>query len=71
MTNGDEPLAADLTRDMLIMAFSHPAYTGFVMWGFWEGSRWKPETALWRKDWTPKPAAEVSKHWVTKRWNTD
>ena len=71
MTNGDEQLAADFTRDMLIMTFSHPAYTGFVMWGFWESSHWKPETALWRKDWTPKPAAEVWKHWVTEIWHTD
>ncbi|MDB6120651.1 MAG: hypothetical protein JWO08_4432 [Verrucomicrobiaceae bacterium] len=69
--NGDEKLAADFTRDILITAFSHPAYTGFVMWGFWEGSHWKPETALWRKDWSPKPAAEVWKHWVTETWRTD
>ncbi|MDB6139058.1 MAG: hypothetical protein JWO94_2130 [Verrucomicrobiaceae bacterium] len=70
-TNGDEKLAADFTRDLLITAFSHPAYTGFLMWGFWEGSHWKPETALWRKDWSPKPAAEVWKHWVTETWHTD
>lgn len=70
-TNGDEKLAADFTRDILITTFSHPAYTGFVMWGFWEGSHWKPETALWRKDWSPKPAAEVWKHWVTQTWHTD
>ncbi|MEY4482917.1 MAG: hypothetical protein RL693_369, partial [Verrucomicrobiota bacterium] len=51
-TNGDEGLAADFTRDILTTCFSHPAYTGFVMWGFWEGAHWKPETALWRKDWS-------------------
>ena len=50
-TNGDEQLAADFTRDVLITTFSHPAYTGMVMWGFWEGAHWKPDTALWRKDW--------------------
>lgn len=31
----DEDLAADYTRDMLIACFSHPAYTGFLLWGFW------------------------------------
>ncbi len=58
-TDGDEQLAADFTRDLLITCFSHPAYTGFVMWGFWEGAHWKPETALWRKDWSEKPNARV------------
>jgi hypothetical protein len=70
-TNGDEALAADFTRDLLITCFSHPAYTGFVMWGFWEGSHWKPETALWRKDWSEKPAAKVWKEWVGGKWKTD
>ena len=44
-----------------LACFSHEAYTGFVMWGFWEGAHWKPETALWRKDWTEKPAAKIWK----------
>lgn len=70
-TNGDEALAADFTRDLLITCFSHPAYTGFVMWGFWEGSHWKPETALWRKDWSEKPAAKIWKEWVGGKWKTD
>ena len=70
-TEGDETLAADFTRDLLITCFSHPAYTGFVMWGFWEGSHWKPETALWRKDWSEKPNAKVWREWVCGKWKTD
>jgi GH35 family endo-1,4-beta-xylanase len=70
-TEGDESLAADYTRDLLITCFSHPAYTGFVMWGFWEGSHWKPGTALWRKDWSEKPSAKVWKNWVCGKWKTD
>jgi endo-1,4-beta-xylanase len=70
-TDGDDALAADYTRDLLIVCFSHPAYTGFVMWGFWEGSHWKPETALWRKDWSEKPNAKVWKDWVCGRWKTN
>ncbi len=70
-TNGDEQLAADYTRDFLITTFSHPAYTGFVMWGFWEGAHWKPETALWRKDWSEKPAAKVWRDLVLGQWHTD
>ncbi len=70
-TNGDEALAADYTRDMLITCFSHPAYTGVVMWGFWEGSHWKPGTALWRQDWSEKPAARIWREWVCGKWRTD
>jgi endo-1,4-beta-xylanase len=71
VTDGDDDLAADFTRDLLIVCFSHPAYTGFVMWGFWEGSHWKPEAALWRKDWSEKPNAKVWKDWVCGRWKTN
>jgi GH35 family endo-1,4-beta-xylanase len=70
-TNGDEQLAADFTRDILITTFSHPAYTGMVMWGFWEGAHWKPKTALWRKDWSEKPAAKVWRGLVCGQWRTD
>jgi GH35 family endo-1,4-beta-xylanase len=70
-TNGDEQLAADFTRDVLITTFSHPAYTGMVMWGFWEGAHWKPDTAPWRKDWTEKPAAKVWRELVCGEWRTD
>ena len=69
-TRGDEALAADFTRDLLITTFSHPAYTGFVLWGFWEGAHWKPETALWRKDWSEKPTAKVWRDLVCKQWHT-
>lgn len=70
-TDGDESLAADFTRDILITTFSHSAYTGFVLWGFWEGAHWKPETALWRKDWGEKPAAKVWRDLVCTQWRTD
>ena len=69
-TNGDEQLAADFTRDILITTFSHPAYTGMVLWGFWEGAHWKPETALWRKDWSEKPAVSAWKALVCDQWRT-
>jgi GH35 family endo-1,4-beta-xylanase len=69
-TNGDEELQADWLRDMLIMAYSHPAYSGFMLWVFWEGAGWKPETALWRKDWSPKPNALVWRDLIWNQWAT-
>jgi GH35 family endo-1,4-beta-xylanase len=70
LTNGDEPLEADYLRDMLIACYSHPAYTGFLTWGFWEGSHWKPAAALWRKDWSEKPSARVWRDLVNGQWAT-
>ncbi|MDH4476013.1 MAG: endo-1,4-beta-xylanase [Verrucomicrobiaceae bacterium] len=71
VTNEDEQLAADYTRDVLIATFSHPAYTSFLFWGFWEGSHWKPEAASWNKDWTIRPRGAVIEEWITKHWHTE
>jgi GH35 family endo-1,4-beta-xylanase len=70
VTNGDEQLAADYLRDCLIACFSHHAYDGFLIWGFWENSHWIPEAALWRKDWSVKPIGLAWEEWTTKRFHT-
>ena len=70
VTNGDEELAADYLRDSMIACFSHPAYDGFMVWGFWEGSHWIPEAAMWKKDWSRKPIGGVWEDWVGKRWHS-
>jgi len=71
VTTEDEELAADYTRDVLIAAFSHPAYTSFLLWGFWEGSHWKPEAASWNKDWSIRKRGEVLEEWIGRRWHTE
>ena len=70
VANGDDSLAADYLRDSLIACFSHLAYDGFLLWGYWEGSHWLPEAALWKKDWTPKANALVWEDWIGQRWHT-
>lgn len=70
VTVDDEELAADYTRDLMIACFSHPAYTGFLLWGFWEGSHWKPEAASWNRDWTIRKRGEVLEEWLGRRWTT-
>jgi hypothetical protein len=70
-TVADEELAADYTRDLLIACFSHPAYTSFLWWGFWEGSHWEPTAASWKKDWTILKRGEVMEEWLGKRWRTE
>lgn len=69
-TLNDEELAADYTRDLMIATFSHPAYTGFLLWGFWEGRHWKPEAASWNLDWSIRKRGEVLEEWIGRRWST-
>ncbi|MBK8040510.1 MAG: endo-1,4-beta-xylanase [Verrucomicrobiaceae bacterium] len=71
VTTEDEELAADYTRDVLIAVFSHPAYTSFLLWGFWEGSHWKAEAASWSKDWSIRPRGEVLQEWIGRKWHTE
>ncbi|MBI5280436.1 MAG: endo-1,4-beta-xylanase [Candidatus Solibacter usitatus] len=67
----DERLQAAFTRDLLTTAFSHPAVTNFLMWGFWEGSHWLPQGAMVRRDWSAKPNFEAWREMVYGRWWTD
>ena len=66
----DEALQADYLRDVMTVAFSHPAFQGIVMWGFWEGRHWKPDAALYRRDWSVKPAGQTWLDLVKGEWWT-
>jgi len=67
----DESLQADYTRDFLIACYSHPVITGFNKWGFWQSAHWKPDAAMFKKDWTEKLNAAVWREWVTRKWKTN
>ncbi len=67
----DEQLQADYLRDVMTITFSHPSFNAIVMWGFWEGRHWRPDAALWRKDWSIKPCGNMWKELVFERWWTD
>ncbi len=66
----DEQLQADYLRDFMTVSFSHPGVNGIMMWGFWEGEHWRPAAALWRKDWSIKPAGRAWLDLVRKQWWT-
>ena len=70
-TSDDEQLQADYLRDVMTVAFSHKAFQAIVMWGFWEGGHWKPDAALYRKDWSIKPCGRAWEGLVLKQWWTD
>jgi GH35 family endo-1,4-beta-xylanase len=67
----NETAQAAFTRDFMTAAFSHPACCGFVFWGFWEASHWRPDGAMFRKDWSEKPNLEAYRSLVLREWWTD
>ena len=65
----DEQRQAAFMRDILTIAFSHPAVSGIVMWQVWgQGAAHK---VLWRADWSIKPAGQAWLDQVFKAWWTD
>ena len=59
--------------EFMTAIFSHPQVTSFVQWGFWAGSHWlaKQGGAMYRLDWTPRPAALAYERLVFHDWWTD
>lgn len=57
--------------DLMTALFSHPSVEGIIQWGFWEGSHWRPDTALYNLDWTPRPAGLAFENLIFNEWRTD
>ena len=70
LTPEEERAKADNLQQYFRICFAHPAVTGIMMWGFWEGANWIPQSSLYKRDWTPTPAAEVYRDLVMKQWWT-
>ena len=66
----DEQLRADYLRDFHIALFSHPAVDGVLQWGFWDGSHWLPDAALFARDWTIRPHGQAFVDLVHGQWKT-
>ncbi len=67
----DEAQRAHDLEDFFRVCFAHPAVEGIMLWGFWEGAHWRPRAALWKRDFTPTPAAEAYRNLVFKEWWTN
>jgi GH35 family endo-1,4-beta-xylanase len=70
MSPEEELVKAESLRQYFRICFAHPAVTGILMWGFWEGANWIPQSSLYKRDWTPNPAAEAYRDLVFKQWWT-
>jgi GH35 family endo-1,4-beta-xylanase len=70
MTPEEEELKAKELVDYYKICFAHPAVEGILMWGFWEGANWIRPSSLYKKDWTPTPAATAYHNLIFKEWWT-
>jgi GH35 family endo-1,4-beta-xylanase len=70
LSPGEEEQKARELTDYYRICFAHPAVEGILMWGFWEGANWIPQSSLYRRDWTPTPAAEAYRKLVFNEWWT-
>jgi endo-1,4-beta-xylanase len=71
LTPEQEQTKAKAITEYYRICFAHPAVEGILMWGFWEGANWIRQSSLYRRDWTPTPAAEAYRDLVFKEWWTD
>jgi GH35 family endo-1,4-beta-xylanase len=70
LTEEEERIKAQNLADYFRICFAHPNVHGILFWGFWEGALWIPEAALFRRDWTPTPAADAYRDLVFNEWWT-
>ena len=71
LTPEEEETKAEAIVDYYRICFAHPAVTGILMWGFWEGANWIPVSSLYRRDWTPTPAAHAYRELIYEKWWTN
>ncbi len=70
LTDEQEQAKAEALVEYYRICFAHPAVEGILMWGFWEGANWIPQSSLYRRDWTPTPAATAYHDLIYKEWWT-
>lgn len=70
LSDAEEQAKARAIVDYYRICFAHPRVEGILMWGFWEGANWIPASSLYRRDWTPLPAAAAYRDLVYGRWWT-
>ena len=71
LTPEQEQAKAKAITDYYRICFAHLAVEGILMWGFWEDANWIPQSSLYRRDWTPTPAAEAYRNLIFKEWWTN
>jgi GH35 family endo-1,4-beta-xylanase len=70
LSDEEEQAKAQALTEYYRICFAHPIVEGILMWGFWEGANWIPVSSLYRRDWSPTPAAAAYRDLVFKQWWT-
>jgi endo-1,4-beta-xylanase len=70
-TADDEQGMAEELRTFFPIFFAHPKVEAIIMWGFWAGDHWQPDTAMWKNDWTATPQALAYRDLVFNKWWTE
>ena len=70
LTDAEEKAKAQALVDYYRICFAQPRVEGILMWGFWEGANWIPVSSLYKRDWTPTPAADAYRDLVYRQWWT-
>jgi GH35 family endo-1,4-beta-xylanase len=70
LSDAEEIAKAKSLVDYYRICFAYPQVDGILMWGFWEGANWIPVSSLYRRDWTPLPAAKAYRELVFQEWWT-
>ena len=70
ITPAEEQAKARAIVDYYRICFAHPGVTGILMWGFWEGSNWIPQSSLFNRDWSPTPAGVAYRDLIYREWWT-
>jgi endo-1,4-beta-xylanase len=66
----DKTKIGELRKTFTIL-FAHPSVEAIVLWGFWAGAMWRPNAALWKKDWSITPLGRAYRDLVFKKWWTN
>ncbi len=70
MTPEEEEQNAREITDYYKICFAHPAVEGILMWGFWEGANWIPQSSMYRRDWSLTPTGKAYKELIFNEWWT-
>ncbi len=67
----DDEAYGDYMGDLMTLAYSHPQFEAFILWGFWDKPHWLKNAPLYDEDWTPKHGLKVWENLVLGEWKTD
>jgi endo-1,4-beta-xylanase len=70
LSDEEEQAKARALADYYRICFAQPMVKGILMWGFWEGANWIGVSSLYRRDWSPTPAADAYRNLVFQQWWT-